>query len=174
MPTCQILVLCTGMLILYIQRPCHAHCQLGNSDSCLRVKSTVLTSDKSALIMHLDTFYILEVKLKYPVSLHAAHSDYPLCPEHLKITKDMLSPYSLLNGEKHITCEKLTPTLHDKDHYVLHYENFKQCLELGMELAATYRILEFEQSTWLRKYIEFNVERRKNASTKFEQDLMKL
>jgi len=40
--------------------------------------------------------YILEVKLKYPSSLHATHSDYPLCPENLKITKDMLSPYSLL------------------------------------------------------------------------------
>jgi len=44
-----------------------------------------------------------------------------------------------------------------------------------MELEATNRILEFEleQSTWLRKYI--NVDRRKNAPTKFEQDvLMKL
>jgi len=43
-----------------------------------------------------------------------------------------------------------------------------------MELEATYQILEFEQSTWLRKYNDFNVDRRKNASTKFEQDLMKL
>jgi hypothetical protein len=43
-----------------------------------------------------------------------------------------------------------------------------------MELEHTYRVLEFEQSRWLRKYIDFNVERRRQASTKFEQDMSKL
>ena len=38
--------------------------------------------------------FILEVDLKYPVHLHESHNDYPLAAEKVKITQDMLSPYS--------------------------------------------------------------------------------
>src|SRR5437899_8454515 len=38
--------------------------------------------------------YALEVDLKYPHYLHNKHNDYPLAPEHLNITADMISPYS--------------------------------------------------------------------------------
>ena len=41
-----------------------------------------------------DVGIILEVDLKYPVHLHELHNDYPLAAEKIKITHDMLSPYS--------------------------------------------------------------------------------
>ena len=37
--------------------------------------------------------YILEVDLKYTSTLHNLHSDYPLCPEKIDISSDMLSKY---------------------------------------------------------------------------------
>ena len=37
--------------------------------------------------------YILEVDLEYPDKLHNLHNDYPLSPEKLDITYDMLSNY---------------------------------------------------------------------------------
>ena len=41
-----------------------------------------------------DVGFIIEVDLKYPVHLHESHNDYPLAAEKIKITHDMLSPYS--------------------------------------------------------------------------------
>ena len=38
--------------------------------------------------------YILEVDLEIPESIHDSTSDYPLCPEKLKINEDMISPKS--------------------------------------------------------------------------------
>ena len=40
-----------------------------------------------------DIGYILEVNLKYPDESHVFHNDYPLVPEKLAISYDMLSDY---------------------------------------------------------------------------------
>ena len=37
--------------------------------------------------------YILEVDLEYCKELHDLHNDYPLCPEKIKVSYDMLSGY---------------------------------------------------------------------------------
>ena len=37
--------------------------------------------------------YLLEVDLKYPDELHELHNDYPLAPEKLAVSSDMLSKY---------------------------------------------------------------------------------
>ena len=40
-----------------------------------------------------DTGYFLEVGLEYPDELHELHNDYPLAPEKLAVSSDMLSKY---------------------------------------------------------------------------------
>ena len=37
--------------------------------------------------------YFLEVDLEYPDKLHELHNDYPLAPEKLAVSNDMLSIY---------------------------------------------------------------------------------
>ena len=37
--------------------------------------------------------YFLEVDLNYPDELYELHSDYPLAPEKLAVSTDMLSKY---------------------------------------------------------------------------------
>jgi len=40
------------------------------------------------------TGYIVEVDLEYPDHLHLEHNSFPLAPERLHITRDILSPYA--------------------------------------------------------------------------------
>ena len=121
---------------------------------------------------------ILEVDLEYPDELHNLHNDYPLGPEKLKVTGDMLSDYCKNIANKYNIStglvHKLIPTLCDKEKYVLHYRNLQLYLDLGMKLKKVHRVLEFNQSPWLKKYIDFNTEKRKNSKNAFEKDFFKL
>jgi len=38
--------------------------------------------------------YVIECDLEYPAYLHKDHSDYPLAPEHLEVSSEMLSPFA--------------------------------------------------------------------------------
>ncbi|KAK3729471.1 hypothetical protein QZH41_009380, partial [Actinostola sp. cb2023] len=122
--------------------------------------------------------FILEVNLEYPQELHDQHSDYPLAPETMKVTSDMLSPYcQQLNEELDLVgapVTKLVPNLCNKTHYILHYRNLKLYMEMGMKLTKVHLILGFAQSTWLKSYVDFNTEKRKHATNDFEKDFFKL
>ena len=49
--------------------------------------------DVMSIIEKSDVGYILEVDLKYPDNIHELHNDYPLAPEKLAVTNDILSNY---------------------------------------------------------------------------------
>ena len=121
---------------------------------------------------------ILEVDFEYPQELHDLHNDYPLGPEKVKVAQDMLSDYCKKIADKFNISSglvhKLIPTLNDKEKYVLHYRNLQLYLSLGLKLKKIHRVLEFEQSPWLKQYIDFNTQKRTNAKNSFEKDFFKL
>jgi len=121
---------------------------------------------------------ILEVDLEYPDELHDLHNDYPCAPEKIVVTDDMLSDccqkIKNLHGNSSGNVSKLIPTLRGKKKYVLHYRNLKLYLDLGLRLRNIHRALEFKQRTWLKTYIDFNTEMRKDAKNSFEIDFFKL
>ena len=50
--------------------------------------------------------------------------------------------------------------------YVLHYENLEPYMRLVLKLKKIRRMLEFNQSQWLKSYIEFDFKKnfKKNRS----------
>ena len=64
--------------------------------------------------------------------------------------------------------KKLIPNLCDKVKYVVHYKNLEYYLSLGMKLIKIHRILSFKQSNWLKSYVDFNTEKRKQSSCDFK------
>ena len=120
--------------------------------------------------------YILEVNLEYPDELHLLHNDYPLAPENLQFLmtccnfKKLADEYGIKAGD----VLKLIPNLGNKTDNVHHYRNLQLYLSLGIKLTKIYRVLKFRQSDWIKKYIDFNTEKRTNAANSFEKDFFKL
>ena len=114
--------------------------------------------------------YIYEVELEYPDHLHDLHNDYPLSPEQICVSDDMLSGYcnfikmkfKISSGRVH----KLIPNLNDKGKYVLHERNLQKYLELSLRLKKVHRVLQFKEKPWLKPYIDFNTEKRNLATDK--------
>ena len=115
-----------------------------------------------------DVGYILEVDLKYPKELHELHNDYPLAPEKLTVTNDILSNYCKNIADKYDIkvgdIKKIIPNLGNKTKYVDHYKNLQLYLTLGMKLTKIHRALQFKQSDWMKKYINFNTKKRMSAT----------
>ena len=122
--------------------------------------------------------YFLDVDLKYPDELHELHNDYPIAPEKIAVSSDMLSNYCKKIADKYEIkvgyVKKLIPNLSNKTNYVVHYRNLQLYLSLGMKLTKIHRVLKFKQSDWMKKYIDFNTEKRMNATNDFEKDFFKL
>ena len=70
--------------------------------------------------------------------------------------------------------KKLIPNLGNKINYVVHYRNLHLYLSLGMKLTKIHRVLKFKQSDWMKKYINFNTEKRMNAANDFEKGFFKI
>ena len=121
---------------------------------------------------------ILEVDLEYNKKLHNLHNEYPLAPEKIRVTEDMLSNYCEKIAAKYNIStglvSKLIPNLRNKEKYVLHYRNLQLYTNLGLKVTKVHRVLQFDQSPWLKQYIDFNTEKRKNAKNTFEKDFFKL
>ena len=128
-----------------------------------------------------DIGYILEVDLDYPKELHDIHKDYPLAPEIMCINESMLSQvqkdihkYYYGKDTSDEKTNKLVLNVMDKKKYVLHISALKFYLQQGLSLRKVHRAISFKQANFLKPFIEFNTEKRKNAKNDFEKYLFKL
>ena len=120
--------------------------------------------DVMSISEKIDTGYLLEVNFEYPDELHELH-DYPLAPEKLAISNDMLLLYCKKIADKYDIkvgdIKKSIPNLGNKTKYVVHYLNHQLYLSLGMKLTKIHRVLKFKQSDWKKRYIDIHRKKKK-------------
>ena len=96
--------------------------------------------------------------VKYPPELHDSHNDLPFLCERMKINN----------------VEKLVPNLYDKRSYVIHIRALMQAIDHGLILEKVHRVIEFDQSAWMKPYIDFNRNLRTQAKNDFEKNFFTL
>ena len=70
--------------------------------------------------------------------------------------------------------EKLVPNLFNQVRYIIHIRALDQALKHGLVLEKIHRTIEFNQSDWMKGYIDFNTQLRTQAKNDFEKKFYKL
>ena len=112
-----------------------------------------LTPDESDRLTKDDSRgYLLEVDVKHPKELHDLHNDLLFMCEKMVINR----------------VEKLVCNSYDQKNYVIHIRASDQALKHGSILEKVHHVIGFNQSTWLKPYIDFNtkLERRQRTISK--------
>ena len=65
--------------------------------------------------------------------------------------------------------EKPVANFHDKTEYVINLQNLKQTLNYGIVLRKVHKLIKFNQTAWLKPYIDMNTGLRKKAKNDFEK-----
>ena len=118
---------------------------------CVNESSKFTPDEIGRLAKHGSKGYLLEVDVRYPKELHDLHNDLLFMCEKMKINK----------------VEKLVPNLYNKKKYVIHIRALDQALRHGLIFEKVHHVIEFNQSAWLKSYIDFNTElRRQRMSLK--------
>ena len=114
---------------------------------------------------------VLKVDLEYPKELREIHNEYPLAPDKIEIEREMLSKYQLKIANHYNipigNVKKSVSKFFDKEKHVIHYENLKIYLRLGLKLKKIHCVLEFNQSQCLKQCVEFNTQKRIEAEKKY-------
>lgn len=123
--------------------------------------------------------YFVEVDLEYPLSIHQKTLSFPLCPENVEITFDMLSPYQKfllkeIYNKTTYKSKKLTATFFPKTKIVLHALNLQLYVKLGMMLTKVHRVIQFRQAPIMKSWIDYCTSKRSKATSDFEKNLWKL
>ena len=113
---------------------------------------------KDELVKKGRSGYLLEVNVEYPNELHENHNELSFLVEKMKIGR----------------VEKLVPNLRDKKRYSVQIKTLNQVLKPGLKFKKIYRVIEFQQSKWMKAYIMLNTRLRKDAKNEFEKDFFKL
>ena len=92
--------------------------------------------------------------VQHPKHLFSFHNDLPFLPERKKIEK----------------CNKLVCDFHEKKNYVVHIKALKQALNHGLIPKKMHRVIQFNQKSWLKPYVDMSTKLTTEAKNDFEKD----
>ena len=105
-----------------------------------------------------DRGYFLEIDVEFPKNLFSSHKDFSCVPERKTIGK----------VGKHVC------SVEGKEKYAVPIRTLKQALNPGLILKRVHRVIQFNQKSWLKPYIDMNTKLKKEAKNEFEKGFFKL
>ena len=134
-------------------------------DNDVKLEDILNTPDDS------DIGYFVEVDLKYPDSIKVKTKNFPFAPVNKKINPENFSDYMKeILPDTYTQNKKLICDFSNKKNYLIHYRMLKFYVTHGMIVDKVHEIISFKQSKWLKKYINFNTQKRNQAVNDFEKD----
>ena len=124
------------------------------------LQNSVSFDEQLAYIQASKINFFLEVDAYFPREIHDKMKDFPFLP-------DIVKP----PGGKH---EKLICHLGPRSRYNLSLEMYLLAKQEGVVFTTIHRVVQYNQSTWLAKYIQLNTDLRKASKDVFRQDYYKL
>lgn len=149
------------------------------SDLTFLSKEEIKMIDWRNVDLFKDVGYFVEVTLDYPPEIRERTKSYPLCPENINITMDMLSPYQKsilteLYGLSTYKARKLTATFHRRKEVTLHGLTLQFYLAQGMQLVEVHRVIRFKQAKFMKKWVDFCTKKRSESTNDFDKNIWKL
>ena len=101
-------------------------------------------------------------------------NDYLVASDKIKIKKELLSSYPLKIADFYNiligSIKTLVANSFDKENYMLNYENLQLYLKPGLNLKKIHRVLQFNQSKWLKAFVELNIQKRTETENNGDKD----
>lgn len=116
--------------------------------------------------------YTFEVDVSFPLALHDKFDELPPLSDKKTVSVEEYSDYHC-QFELPKPSEKLMQTLEDKKNYVIDYRYLKFVLSLGMKLDKVHRVLKYEQSPWMKPFIDKFAKLRGETDNDFMKALYK-
>ena len=122
-----------------------------------------------------DIGYFVEVDLKYSDNIEEKTKNFPFAPVNKKNNPDDFNDYmKTIKLNTYTQTKKLLCDWSDKKIYLIQYRMLKFYIRYGMIVDKVHNIISFKQRRWLKKYINFNTQKRNQAVNDFEEDFHKL
>ena len=77
--------------------------------------------------------------------------------------KRFTKPIILIKKPKDEKTNKLILNVNHKENYVLHIKILRYYLKQGLKIKKINRVVQFRQKEWLKPWIDFNTEKRKEG-----------
>ena len=97
-----------------------------------------------------------------------------MASDKIKIKKELLSSYPLKIADFYNiligSIKTLVANFFDKENYMVNYKNLQLYLKPGLNLKKIHRVLQFNQSKWLKAFVELNIQKRTETENNGDKD----
>ena len=118
--------------------------------------------------------YVLIVDLIYSDDIKEKSKNFSFCPVNEVNNPDKFKSYMKeVDPKQYRPNSKMVCDQTNKEYYIIQYRNLKLYVRMGMINIRVHGIVSFDQSPWLKKYIDNKTKKRAQADSVFKKEYHK-